>query len=447
MTAPKPADAQRWWLRPRVALPALAVLIAAAAVLTPQKQDPRAGDQRLTTHSASPLGARLLHDLAGRLGWEVRRQRGRGVPADSSSIIALLDPVVPPAAEDVHAILEHVRGGGALLYVLSEDGAMNDSLRLRRGPGRPAVVRPEIAGAIDSTCAEDDGGAMPLWLGGDMSLWGLVWRRPIPRDRVVFAETEPSRVEIRRADRGAGDVTPSTDERLDAAVGFTLGAGRVVAIADPDLLRNDALRVCRWSASVAAVRMLEYLDPDRRRTLVFDEYHQGYGSRPGTFTAIGRFFARTSEGHALWQLLAAGLVLLLARAPRIVPPRDAGRVERRSPAEHVQALARAYEKVGATRTAVFRLLQGLRRRVARLGPPAMGDAAGADALLAWAERRAPAIAPDVAVVRQALRGRVASRDLAVVGEAVRNIEAGLLSPAVVAPARRADPQTVSSPAK
>lgn len=443
MTAPPAAGEQKWWLRPRIALPVLATIIAVVALLTPQQEDARAGDQRLTTYSASPLGARLLHDLARRLGWEVERQERPGLPRDSSAIIALLAPVVPPPPEEAHAILEHVRRGGALLYVMADEGAMNDSLQLARGPGRPAEVRSEIGGTVDSTCARDDGGAIPLWMGGDMMLWGLTWRRPIPPDRVVFAETTEADEDDSPVIRRRGP--PPAAARLDAAVGFAMGQGRVVVIADPDLLRNDVLRVCRWGAGVAATRMLEYLDPDRRRPVVFDEYHQGFGSHPGTFTAIGRFFARTSEGHALWQLLAAGLVLLLARAPRIVPPRDTGRIERRSPTEHVQALARAYEKVGATRTSVLRLLQGLRRRVARLGPPAVSESGGADALLDWAQRRAPATAADVAVVRQALDRRISSRDLGTVGEALRNIESELTRPPGATTASRADARAVSSP--
>src|SRR4029450_6670951 len=96
-------------------------------------------------------------------------------------------------------------------------------------------------------------------------------------------------------------------DRLPAAIGFPLGRGRVVVAADPDLLRNDVLRVCEWGADVAAVRILEYVSDSapgggRRQRLVFDEYHQGYGEQPGTMRGIFRYLARTGSGHLVLQL-------------------------------------------------------------------------------------------------------------------------------------------------
>src|SRR5690606_38135806 len=75
-----PAAPGRWWLRPRTALPLLALIIAAAAVLTPQDTDARSGDARLSTYSRGPMGARMLRDIARRLGWENQRQLQPGVP-------------------------------------------------------------------------------------------------------------------------------------------------------------------------------------------------------------------------------------------------------------------------------------------------------------------------------------------------------------------------------
>ena len=53
-------------------------------------------------------------------------------------------------------------------------------------------------------------------------------------------------------------------------------------MADPDLLRNDVIGAVSWGADVLAMGMLEWLRAGGgrpRRTLVFDEYHQGYGHR------------------------------------------------------------------------------------------------------------------------------------------------------------------------
>src|SRR5262249_55026497 len=139
----------------------------------------------------------------------------------------------------------------------------------------------------------------------------------------------------------------------------------------------------------------------KRTRLVFDEYHQGYGDQPGTIRGIVAYLSHTGSGHLVLQLGVAGLVLLLALGPRLLPPHDEERIERRSPLEHVDALARASRAVGATRTATTRLVRGVRRRVEHsLG--ARGVAMTDDAFLGWAVQRVPARAGDAELVRQAL---------------------------------------------
>jgi len=191
------------------------------------------------------------------------------------------------------------------------------------------------------------------------------------------------------------------------------------------------LRVCRWGADVAALRILEYVSDSapgggRRQRLVFDEYHQGYGEQPGTMRGIFAYLGRTGSGHLVLQLAAAGLVLLLAIGPRLLPPRAVDRIERRSPLEHVDALARAYRAVGATRTATSRLVHGVRRRVEHsLG--SQGGATTDATFLAWARERVPARATDVDLVSGALVQPISRRELEIVGQALRRLETSLTS--------------------
>jgi hypothetical protein len=214
-------------------------------------------------------------------------------------------------------------------------------------------------------------------------------------------------------------------------VGFPLGRGRVVVLSDPDLLRNDVIRVCNWGADVAVVRMLEYLrtGPVPRRLMIFDEYHQGFGAHPGTMRAIALYLSRTPSGHALGQVLLAGLVLLLALGPRALPPRDTERVERRSPLEHVSALASAYEQVGATRTAANRLLRGVRRRLERATQNYGTHRAEQtdDAFLAAALRGDPSLEEDVALIRRSLSATLSQHDFEALGGALRRLETSLLT--------------------
>ena len=139
---------------------------------------------------------------------------------------------------------------------------------------------------------------------------------------------------------------------------------------------------------------------------------------------IAAYLGDTASGRLLLQLAAAGLILLVALAPRAIPPRDVERIERRSPLEHVDALARAYGQVGATATATTRLVRGLRRRVERRATHARAEQSD-DAFLDRAERAAPALAADVALVRRALATPVSKAEFARLGESLHRLESSL----------------------
>jgi hypothetical protein len=386
----------------------------------------------------------------------------------------VLDPPDPLSAIETRRVLESVRAGAALLYVMTSRGPMEDSLHVKR-TFFGGIYEPTEAGTADvpdtsrtsaaapapdvldtaadvqdttvadsasadeeeeepgpSDCGKNDptGGALPLWADRAVHLWQLQWTRPAPARVVTFA----------RAGMNPQGRDTLLRQSWPTAVGFPLGRGRVVVIADADLLRNDALRVCQWGLDVVAVRMLEYLrdgGKSPRKRLVFDEYHQGFGAHPGTIRAIATYLVHVPSGHVLVQAFLAGLVLLLALGPRGLPPRDPERVERRSPLEHVTALAQAYANVSATRTATQRLLHGVRRRVEHgaLGPASVrsgGDGRGRAAdddegFLQAAVREDATLASYVELVRRALATPVSRRELEEVGAALGRIEASLLS--------------------
>lgn len=403
---PPAAPVVPWYGRGRIVVPVVLGLLVAVALLTPERVGGRRGDARLSTHNAGPQGARMAWQLAQRMGWHVARQESSGLTRDRRAVVAILDPAVKPRLAELHALLEHARGGGALFVVLSgDDDAMGDSLGVRVGEG--GAYQPLDSEADIDACPPDTSRFQSLWIDRQARLYHLRPHRPWPAGLRVFSSIT------------LGDRPP-----LPAMIGFPLGAGHVVVASDPDVMRNDALRYCRHGLDVPLVRALEYLrdaGPEPRRLIVFDEYHQGYGLQPGSVSLTADFLAGTAPGRAIFQLLGAGLVLLLAAAPRLVPPHDPVRIERRSPLEHVDALARAYAQVGATRTATLRLLRGVRRRVERGARPP----AGADADAAFLDRAAhadPALRADAALVRRALREPVPRRTLADVGAALHRIE-------------------------
>jgi hypothetical protein len=405
---PAPKRPRDWWARPGVVLPIVGAFVVLLALLTPQPSLGRLGDSRLSTHLSGGLGARALAETAERFGFAISRRDSAGAPAPAEprgrTIHAVLAPPLSITGAEAHAYLDAVRAGDAMLLVFDGRNALSDSLGLWRRQGGTLYRSPD-----DSSGCHRRDLTPPLWPDGRVHLYGLRWLRGAPADRVVLAalRTDPGRT------------TPPGE----AAAGFALGRGRVVVIPDPDFLRNDVVRRCEWGADVLAMRILEWLragGDEPRSSLVFDEYHQGYGPASSALGTTAHFLVAHPVGRGLLAIAVAGLVVLAAAAPRPLPPVDAERVERRDPLEQVDALAHAYEQVGATRTIVSRLLRGVRGRVE--GASALARQRTDDDFLAAAAGGDATLRDDVALVSRALREAVAIRDLPAVGAALRRIE-------------------------
>jgi hypothetical protein len=401
---------QDWWTRPRIVLPVVGALVVLVALLTPQQSVGRSGDPRLSSYLAGPMGARALYETAARFGFAVSRRDLTPDPGSitGTTIHAVLAPPMELTAGEAHAYLEAVRGGDALLYVYDGRTPLADSLGLSStaSGGILQVAEHDTAG-----CRGRNDLIPSLWLDGHVHLLGVRPRASAARHRSEFAPLV------------SGLAQPDAVVAY-AALGFSLGHGRVIAVADPDLLRNDVIRRCRWGTDAIAMQMLEWLragGPVPRTAIAFDEYHQGFAHSPSLIALVGGFLVGHPVGRAILLLVVAGLVLLLAAAPRALSPRDRETIERRDPLEQVDALAQAYEQVRASRTATARLLRGVR---SRLGEPTSRHLSDND-FLAAAQAAVPERAGDVALISRALRERVAPRDLPEVGAALRRLEDSL----------------------
>jgi len=142
-------------------------------------------------------------------------------------------------------------------------------------------------------------------------------------------------------------------------LGREFGRGRVVVIADADLMRNELLRTA--GPAVGFIRAVEWIGT-ARGPIVFDEYHQGYGVHASVVYAVSRALTQTSIGRLTLQGLVAALIVVFAVGARPIPPVGHTVAKRRSPLEHVSALAHAYTQIDAKRLGADRLLRGLRRR-------------------------------------------------------------------------------------
>jgi hypothetical protein len=405
-------------LTPWFVLGLLVVVIVFGVLITPI-QPVGYSYPRLTTHAAADGGALGLYLTAERLGWDVERlERPMRRGADSNAVYAVLAPPEPLTSSDVSTLLGAVSRGGGLLAVLDRNSSLGDSLGVnvaRRAvdDGRVALAgplaraRPDLAAR--ATPDEDDEDLVDDEMDRAMPETYRVLHFDRPQHGITRLLTLPGTLDSSAIEtRDPGDTTSTAT----VAASFAWGRGHVVVVSDPGILRNADLE--ETYAGIIAIRLLEHATPVGIDRLIFDEYHFGYGQR-STFAGliVGALFG-TPAGRLTLQIAVAALILLLAFAPRAIKPVPRPTIERRSPLEHVGALARAYEQVDATQTAMRRLVRGVRRRHTPLGS-SLPD----DAYLEGIAQRHPDIGGDVQVVLRALRERVSEQDLS---DAVRALE-------------------------
>lgn len=383
----------RTLLTPRRVIALFLVVVVIGSILSPDENPESAG--RLTTFASDPGGSRGLFEAARRLGWPAthRLEPFAGV-LDTNAIYVILSPPIGLTSSEVSAVLTAVRGGAGLLLVPGTESAIADSLGIEIVPTQlgPHEV-------VDET-TWDSLGAIPS------TRW--------PFAIVDVTDSAPPGVRTILAARRLRSNFVSDTQPI--VVGISYGRGRIAVLADGEILANARFRTA--SAAVLPIRLLEWTAPGERPTLVFAEYHQGYGRHPSVTRAIRAALFNTPAGRTAVHLLAAGAVLLLVFGIRPIAPRTRARVERRSPIEHVGALAHAYAQVGATRTATRRLVRGLRRR----HPIGTLRAATDEEYLASLTARHPAVAPQVELLVAASTTQQPPERFREAGAAVAHIE-------------------------
>jgi hypothetical protein len=305
------------------------------------------------------------------------------------AILVVLDPPMHLQDAELEQVAEFVSTGGAVLAA-GRGGGITRCVQWRLTPERMRVdsvtVRPPVAGA-------------GLRLPRAARVLSPLKREGTPRERLqglVKAGDE--------ADDPCEMLIPSgTDTILAAANGRPVilrlryrGGGTITLAADAGWFSNEV-----WRDSDVPIVVLPLLTPAARRPgrVAWDEYHQGFGQHGGSSLA-GRTWSWLRESPAGWailQLIAVALVWLALTAVRFGPARAVIERRRRSPLEHLEALAAGLESAADADTAVQRLVAGLRRRLNRTGQLSSGD------LQPWLE--------SVELAMRGARGRAAVRRL------------------------------------
>ena len=370
-------------MRPRRELAlGLGAFLILAALLASEALSVRSGalDPRLSTFRAEPNGARAWADALGRLGHRVDRWRrpfsALPAPSPHGSVLAILAPDIWLGLTDEAALRRWVRKGGDLLLVgegsrvaMSCEGWRWDSLATGGVPGLGTVA------------------GTPVKIPGVTAM-------------LVAIPGRQTTDTTRREDLGALTCVPRATVRVDTllrapsgvplALRLTGKDGRsTTLVADAALFTNRALRESR--AGEFALSLV----PAGTTEILVDEYHHAYGARGSLTGAILSWSGRTPLGWVLWQVAVVGLLALVASMVRTGPIRPLPAPARRSPLEHVGALARTLAASKGHDVAVLALVRGLRRRLSADGRPARDDprrwlAALQDRVRGGAARRAAA---------------------------------------------------------
>jgi hypothetical protein len=335
---------------------ALIAIVGVLAIVASPAQDGGDTDVRASTFHDGESGARALYLALERLGVGVDRRMAAYVDADVlRGPLVLMAPAEPPTPAELRALRAWVEGGGTLFYVARPGDSTLKELGLAL-----VSLAPDSLGAV----------ARARWQGRTATPAmhpAVQGTGPVRGFRWAFADTSAA------WDRYGPDPVLTTSGGDATVLAFRMGEGGVVAWSDPEPLRNRSLRESGAAHAFARMAAMSVSRGDTLRaaagdTLRFDEYHQGYRDGGSAAGATLRFLREEPAGHAALQLGMAGMLLLLAAGWRFGAPVPPPPARRRSPLEHVEALAGAYRQAGARATARRLLLAGLARRLGRPGP-------------------------------------------------------------------------------
>jgi hypothetical protein len=137
------------------------------------------------------------------------------------------------------------------------------------------------------------------------------------------------------------------------AVEIPVGQGRIIAIADPRMASNGALR-----RSDNAVWLISLAAGWNAGKILFDEYHHGFGQKRGTLELTRAFFL-TPWGWCVLQIIVAGLLYIFVYRRRFGRIREMPAPNRASPLELVEARAGVLRVAAAQGLAADLIVQHL----------------------------------------------------------------------------------------
>jgi len=329
----------------------------------------------VSTYRTGPMGGRAPYDVLVRLGVPVERRRAplfdlareeRGRPA----VLAVVEPddwLVPAERE---AVAHYVSAGG-VVFAAGDAGGLTECFGWRTAESDSSETGDSVAVVPPASVERLPRVAWVLQPRGRADTLENELKRDAERSKGGLRRLLKQDEACRSAVRAGVDTVLTTSRDVPVIVRLRFeGGGSVVLVADDAYLRNAA-----WRTSDVATLLVPLLlpPPGTRGHVTWDEYHHGYGQGTSLSGAIADWLAHAPAGWLMLQLVVIGLVWLAVTAVRFGPPRPVLDRRRRSPLEHVEALAAGLEGAAGADTAVLLMISGLRRRLSRTGQMVQGD--------------------------------------------------------------------------
>lgn len=396
-------------------LSVVAVLLVLFIIFAPQQ--PSDVGTMYSSHATGAGGTRALYDVLQRVGFAVsRNERSLTISPDTNSTFVLINPAEKLTSTEQARLVDAVRRGTILVFTLDDD-ALADSLGFESASppnGFYTLGRTAVAGGNPPARPDQDPRS--------------VFQAAFPISVTVASKTRNANEVFLWLQAGDGASLAQRDSAQQPALvlGHRVGGGYAIAVAPAPIVMNQLLR--NPQAAIAIVRGIQFANSmigpqPRSNVVVFDEYHHGFGVHANMVAAVEHALTDTPLGRMALEIVAAALVLLLAFAVRPLAPVSTPTMSRRSPLEHVGALAYAYSQVNARALGTDRLVRGLRRRHALGIPRSLPDSAYLSAL----RIRIPTASRDVDHIIAVLQAKTpdSSDSFANMGAAVANIERAL----------------------
>lgn len=379
----------RFRITPRRIFIAVAIIVTVILIFTPITDF--STDGRLSTFNTGPAGMSGTYQILRRLKFSTSRTIDRYADTLSPKAIYILADNPIPLSEAERHILQNAVRNGAGLFLATNDDSLAAAFGFKLQHIDEFIVpvtrftMPRDPIDWDMRSLMQDVARNSLYAGMISAPATIELTKPgngaytFMKYDPATAETPDDTTEDTTEDTASTANTGTVTERPASSsasaspaisssasssdnpvmLGTTYGAGHVVLLSASALLANQTAR--GLPPVVATVNALEWMG-GYDRPLVFDEYHQGYGLHANIFKAVLTVLSKTPPGWALTQGMIAALLLLAAIGMRPIPPTSQPRIQRRSPLEHVTALANAYTQTDARAFGLDQLIRGLRRR-------------------------------------------------------------------------------------